>query len=92
MHENLEKARLVIKDSLAALKLGDKVNARRLAIEASILDPESEKPWLILAALSDLAESIVFIEKALLLNPDSIAAQHALEWVNQKFREKTNPS
>jgi peptide/nickel transport system permease protein len=89
MHENKEKARVAIQDSLAALKIGDKVNARRLAIEASTLAPELEQPWLILAALSGLAESLVFIEKALLINPESIPGQHALEWVNQKLRDQT---
>ena len=90
MQDNLEAARLKIQLAQVALRHGDKKSAQHLALKASSLAPELEQPWLILAAISGLAESLVFIEKALLLNPDSIPAQHALEWVNQKLRDQNS--
>lgn len=89
MQNNKDKAFSVIQGSLAAIRRGDKETARHLAIEASSLAPEMEQPWLILAALAEISESLVFIEKALLINPDSIPAKHALEWVNRKLQDQT---
>jgi len=43
---------------------------------------------LILAGLSNPAESLVFIEKALQINPKSVPAHHAVEWVKQKLQHQ----
>jgi len=85
---NTTEAQKIIQAALAILKGGDKEIARRLAQEANELAPELEEPWLLLAGLSEPAESLVYIEKALRLNPDSPTAQQALEWVNEKLQKK----
>ena len=88
MDSKTMEARNVLQNALAALQRGDRESARRLALEASTLAPELEQSWLILSALSSPAESLGYIEKALLINPDSPTAQHALDWANQKLQKK----
>jgi len=85
---NTTEAQKIIQAALAILKRGDKETTRLLAQEANALAPELEQPWLLLAGLSEPAESLVYIEKALMLNPDSPTAQRALEWVNEKLQKK----
>lgn len=85
---NLNEAKLCIQNALMALKHGDKENARRFALQASTLSPELEQPWLILAAISDPADSLEYVKKALTINPKSVPAQHALAWVNEKLKQQ----
>lgn len=84
-----DETRTAIQTALEALKRGDRVTARRLAEQAASLAPESEEPWLILAALAGPAESLAFIQKALQIDPQSKPAQHALEWALERQRAQT---
>jgi uncharacterized membrane-anchored protein len=62
MNSDLNGPRIPIKKVLSAVKSGDREIARIFARHASTLAPELEQPWLILAALSDLEETLPFFE------------------------------
>jgi hypothetical protein len=70
----------ILQNAVEALKRGDRDAAQRLAEQAALLAPETEAPWLILAALTSPAESLEYARKAMQINPDSQAAKQALDW------------
>lgn len=78
-------ANAALQGALAALKRGDKVTAQRLAQQAAGLAPDSEAPWLVLAALSGPEESVDYASKALQVNPHSERAQKALRWAQSRL-------
>ncbi len=69
-----------------ALRNNDKSQARQLATQAARLDPSLEEPWLILAALSGPEASIVFLKRALEINPTSQRARKGMHWAIQRQR------
>jgi hypothetical protein len=75
----------ILQSAVEALKRGDKVAAQNLAQQAASLAPETEAPWLILAALASPDESLDYVRKALQINPDSRAANQALDWVLKRL-------
>jgi hypothetical protein len=82
--------RAAMQAALTALKHGDKVNAERLALRAASMIPDSEAPWLVLAALVGPQESLGYARKALQINPESIRARQAVEWALGRL--STQPS
>jgi lipoprotein-anchoring transpeptidase ErfK/SrfK len=79
-HEALQQA-------VAAMRLGDRAQARRLASLAARLDPQSEQPWLVLAALASPQASTEYLKIALERNPESKAARQGMHWAVQRLRE-----
>jgi len=69
-----------ILNAQAALKTRNFAETRRWALQASIIAPEREQPWLLLAAVSPPAESIKFLQKALTINPTSEPATKGMQW------------
>jgi len=74
-----------VQAAVDALRRGDKVKAQELAHIATMVAPDSETPWLILAALTSPAESLGYIQQALQINPNSKAALQAKRWALQKL-------
>ena len=91
MDTHIKEARIALKFSLEALQHSDWENARRLAYEAIELSPEWEHPWLVLAFIAPPSERLGYIQKALLLNPDSHPAQQAQEWANHQLKVSSPP-
>lgn len=87
MTANPDPARLTLQNALAALKRGDRATARRLAEQAAELVPESEAPWLLLAALSPPEESLFYAQRALEINPTSPAAEKAVQWAIDRIQK-----
>ncbi len=85
MNTDPDEARNSIQAAVAALRRGDKVEAQRLAQLATRLAPDSETPWLILAALATPAESLGYIQEALQINPNSKSALQAKRWALDKL-------
>lgn len=79
--KNLEQAQ-------QALKSGDKTSARQLAEEAVRLAPDLEEPWLLMAALSSPRESLVHLEKALKINPNSERAKKGQLWAQKRLQDE----
>lgn len=82
------QAEQAVEQAKAALRDGDKAQARLLAQLAIKLHSELEEPWLILAAISEPEESIEFLQKALSINPTSEKARRGMEWAVQRLPKR----
>ncbi len=69
------------------LKSGDKVVSRQWAIKATQLAPEREEVWLLMAALADPSESVVHLQKALQINPQSERALKGMVWAKKRLAQ-----
>ncbi len=87
MNERFIESRKVIASAREALRRGDMARARQLAERAAELAPQSEDPWLILAAVASPRESVEYIRKALGANPNSPRAKKGMEWAMQRLGE-----
>jgi lipoprotein-anchoring transpeptidase ErfK/SrfK len=87
MNERFIESRKAIANAREALKKGDMTEARQWAERAAELFPQSEDPWLILAAVVSPRDSMKYARKALELNPDSPRAKKGVEWATQRLDE-----
>ncbi len=88
MNERFIESRKAIANAREALKNGAMTEARQWAERAAELAPQSEDPWLILAAVVNPKESVKYIRKALEANPNSPRAKKGMEWAMQRLGEK----
>ncbi len=84
---NFIESREALSYAREALKNGDMEEARQWAERAAKFAPQSEDPWLVLAAASNPRESMEYIRKALEANPDSPRAQKGMEWALRRLSE-----
>ncbi len=87
MDNRFIEARYAIEQARDALRRGDRGGARRFAEHAAALMPQSEDPWLILAAVASPQTSINYLKKALELNPNSPRAHKAMGWAMTRLQE-----
>jgi lipoprotein-anchoring transpeptidase ErfK/SrfK len=87
MNERFIESRNAVSKAREALKNGSMTEARQWAERAAELAPQSEDPWLILAAVVSPRESVNYIRKALDVNPNSPRAKKGMEWAMQKLGE-----
>jgi len=87
MDNRFTEARYAIEQARDALRRGDRGQARRFAEHAAALTPQSEDPWLILAAVASPQTSINYLKKALELNPNSPRARKAMGWAMTRLQE-----
>ncbi len=87
MNERFVQSRQAVLYARDALRRGDRTKARQWAERAAELAPQSEDPWLILAAVASPRESVDFIRNALQANPESVRAQKGLEWALSRLGE-----
>ena len=81
-----------MQNAAEALRSGDNSAARRWAQVAVSLSPETEEPWLILAAVASPRASLEYIKQALLVNPGSERALGGLRWAqNRLARQPVEP-
>ena len=85
MNERFIESRQAISSAREALKNGSMTEARQWAEHAAELAPQSEDPWLILAAVVSPKESVKYIRKALEANPNSPRAKQGMEWAMQRL-------
>ncbi len=69
-----------------ARKAGDKRLARQHAEQAARLAPELEDVWLMMGALASPRASVVFMEKALQINPESERVRQGLHWAVERLK------
>jgi LysM repeat protein len=79
-----------IQNAMQALQRGDQAAAHLWAERAASLAPHLEKPWLILGAASEPSESIIYLEKALAINPNSTVAQKGLAWARKQLMDASH--
>ncbi|MDZ7845092.1 MAG: L,D-transpeptidase [Anaerolineales bacterium] len=77
----------VLNQTKEAMEKGQVQKARRLAWKAVKLAPDQEQPWLFLASLSSPQASIVYLRKALEINPQSQAARRGMRWAADRLRK-----
>ncbi len=92
MNDDLMKSRQAVDQARTALRNGDRTAARQWAEKAAQLAPQSEDPWLILAAVASPQASLDYIKKALAANPESPRARKGMEWAMQRLQEVPTPT
>jgi len=91
MNARLNDARLSVEKAREALRNGNRTEARQWAEHAASLAPQTEDPWLILAAVASPRASVEYIKTALQINPNSERARKGLEWATQRLRDNPQP-
>jgi lipoprotein-anchoring transpeptidase ErfK/SrfK len=87
MPSNQPTAREAIRYAQEALHRGDKRAVRHWAELAIAQDATREEPWLFLAAVSTPRASVMFLGRALQVNPGSERAKKGMEWALKRLRE-----
>jgi lipoprotein-anchoring transpeptidase ErfK/SrfK len=87
MDNEFIRSREAIMYARDALRRGDMTEAREWAERAAQLAPQTEEPWLILAAVASPRESVDYIRTALQMNPSSPRAKKGMEWAMQRLGE-----
>jgi lipoprotein-anchoring transpeptidase ErfK/SrfK len=83
-----ESARKNLLNAQHAMQRGDRQAARGWAEQAVALDPDSEEPWLFLAALASPRDSVKYLERALKINPRSQRARKGMHWAVERLRRE----
>lgn len=78
-----------IKCAQDALARGDRFTARFWAQKAVATAPQHEEGWLILAACASPKASVVYLNHALEINPQSQRARQGIHWAIQRLRTTT---
>jgi lipoprotein-anchoring transpeptidase ErfK/SrfK len=91
MNPNHTEAYQYLAQAQYARKSGDKRLARQYAEQAARLAPELEDVWLMLGALASPRASVVFMEKALQINPNSERVRQGLHWAVQRLQNEPPP-
>jgi len=92
MNDRVIDSREAIMHAREALRNGFIKEAREWAEHAAQLAPQSEDPWLILAAIASPRESMGYVRKALEINPNSPRAKQGREWAMQRLAETSRES
>jgi len=90
--DNPSQALEALRQAKQALRLGNIASARHWVALATRLDPNLEGAWLILAAISSPQESLVYLKRALEINPQSHAARQGVHWAIRRLRQQSHPS
>ena len=78
-------SRAALESARAALKSGERAEARRLIRRAARLAPDWEAPWITLASVSEPRAALAYLSRALEIRPDSPAARKALRTTIQRL-------
>lgn len=81
------QARQAIEQARAALRRGDRPEARRWAERAVALEAQMEDAWLILAAIASPRASVAYLQKALEINPASARARQGMAWAVRRLEQ-----
>ncbi len=83
-----DSARKAILNARQAMQHGDRQAAHDWALRAVALDPDSEEPWLYLAAVSAPRVSLRCLVQALKINPGSQSARQGMQWAEERLRRE----
>jgi peptide/nickel transport system permease protein len=86
MKADSEFVRGALLNARQAMQRGDHLAARGWAMQAVTLDPDSEDPWLFLAAVASPRASTKYLEQALKINPHSLRARKGMHWAVERLR------
>jgi peptide/nickel transport system permease protein len=88
MITDLKLAMQALLNARRAIKLGDRLAARRWAGIAASLSVDLEEPWIILAAVGSPRASVAYLEKALQINPHSEIAYRGMRWAMDRLQKE----
>jgi lipoprotein-anchoring transpeptidase ErfK/SrfK len=88
MKPDPESIRKALRNAMQAMQRGDHKAARGWAEQAAALDPDSEEPWLYLAALASPRASVNYLDRALKINPGSQRARKGMHWAVERLRQE----
>jgi peptide/nickel transport system permease protein len=88
MTDDRESARKALLNARQAMQRGERQSARGWIQQAVALDPDSEEPWLFLAALASPRASVKYLEQALKIDPGSQRARKGMEWAVERLKRK----
>ena len=88
MNLDPESLRTILLNAQQAMQRGDRTAARGWAEQAVAQAPDSEEPWLFLAALSSPRASIEYLARALKINPNSPRARKGMHWAVERLRRE----
>jgi lipoprotein-anchoring transpeptidase ErfK/SrfK len=91
MKADSNQAQDAIQIARDALRSGDQATARRWAEQAARFAPDSEDPWLILAAVSEPRAALEYAKRALVINPQSQRARKAVDWARSRPGAEETP-
>jgi lipoprotein-anchoring transpeptidase ErfK/SrfK len=86
MSPDREGSLQALKHAQAALRQGNRLEARRWAERAAALAPGREETWLWLAAVASPRASLVYLLRALEINPHSQPARQGIHWAVKRAR------
>lgn len=92
MTPNQDQARYLLQQAKNALSQRRIDDARLLSRQASQLAPELEESWLMMAAVSSPQAALVYLNKALQINPDSDRAKRGLVWALSRQEHAPEPT
>jgi lipoprotein-anchoring transpeptidase ErfK/SrfK len=85
--QNSLDIKLALLNARAGLQQHNFMEARRWALKAARLSPDTEEPWLILAAISNPTASIAYLQRALAINPKSERAAKGMQWALHRLSQ-----
>ena len=87
-----DKLNTLLNDGIAAARSGQAAQARDLLMQVVEADENNESAWLWLSGVVEsLEDRQVCLENVLALNPDSVAAQKGLAWIDQQRTKQGLP-
>ncbi|MGE5249962.1 MAG: tetratricopeptide repeat protein, partial [Bacteroidota bacterium] len=86
MSDALLESRKAVRQARNALRRGDRRAALKWGQKAARLAPESEDPWLILAAVASPRLSMDYLQKAFEINPVSDRARRGMQWAMRRLQ------
>jgi len=87
MAHNSDPSSQALKRAIAALKAGNRREARRWTERAISISPQNEEAWLTLAAIASPRASLAYLERALEINPHSSRARKGMDWARGRLEE-----
>jgi len=78
----------LLEQAQQARKAGNKRLARQYAEQAARLAPDNEEVWMMMAALASPRASVVYMEKALQINPQSERVRQGMHWAAERLRNE----
>ncbi len=87
MNETWKQAQIALEKAQNALQRKDYRSARRWAERAASLASDREEPWLFLAAIASPRASLIYLKRALKINPNSTRARQGMRWAIKRWRK-----
>lgn len=90
--ETRDEVRTDLIKAADAMHQKNKADAFAWASKAARLAPETEEPWLIMAAVSNPQASLQYLNQALKINPQSQKARQGIIWATKRLQPTEAPN